>query len=84
MKKCTHVSDAKMIRGKGRVVNRPGYSKGKEYPKYFVYIPIEVARDSAFPFREGDEVEVIVDMEENRLIIEKSKDSENVKKNTEK
>ncbi|VVB85533.1 Uncharacterised protein [uncultured archaeon] len=73
-----------MIRGKGRVVNRPGYSKGKEYPKYFVYIPIEVARDSAFPFQEGDEVEVIVDMENNRLIIEKCKDSENVKKNTEK
>lgn len=84
MRKCTHVSDTKMIRGKGRVVNRPGYSKGKEYPKYFVYIPIEVARDSAFPFQEGDEVEVIVDMENNRLIVEKSKDSENVKKNTEK
>lgn len=73
MKKCTHVSDTKMIRGKGRLVNRPGYSKGKEYPKYFVYIPIEVARDSAFPFQEGDEVEIIVDTENKRLIVEKSR-----------
>ncbi len=66
-----------MIKGKGKIVNRPGYSKGKEYPKYFVYVPAEVFRDSAFPFREGDEVEVIIDQGSNRLIIEKVKNIKN-------
>lgn len=61
-----------MIRGRGRFVNRPGYSKKTKYPKYFVYIPVEVARDTAFPFKEGNEIEVIIDIENKRLIIELS------------
>ncbi len=60
-----------MLKGKGKLVNRPSYAKNKKYPKYFVYIPIEVARDSAFPFREGDEIEVTVDMENNQVILKK-------------
>ena len=71
MNACTPVGGARMIRGKGRFVNRPGVSKDKEYPKYFIYVPIEVARDSSFPFKEGDEVEVTIEPKNNRIVIEK-------------
>ena len=73
MNACTPVGGTRMIRGKGRFVNRPGISKNKEYPKYFVYVPIEVARDSNFPFNEGDEVEVIIEPMSKRIVIEKPK-----------
>jgi len=60
-----------MIEGKSKLKNRPSMSKGKLYDKYFVYIPSEVARDSAFPFKHEDEVTVKIDAKNNRLIIEK-------------
>ena len=51
--------------GKGRVVNR-GIGK---YIKAFIYIPKDVATDSAFPFKFGEEVQVTI--EGDRLIISK-------------
>jgi hypothetical protein len=73
MNECTPKEGTQMIRGRGRFVNRPGYSKKTKYPKYFIYVPVEVARDTAFPFKEGDEIEVIIDIDSKRLIIEKKK-----------
>jgi len=48
-----------VLRGKGKFINRrtPGY--GKIYDRFFIYVPTEVARDSAFPFKPG----TIVDLE---------------------
>jgi len=66
--------DTKMIKGKGKIVNRPSYSKKKEYPKYFIYIPIEVFRDSAFPLQTGENVTIRIDPENKRLIIEETED----------
>ena len=62
-----------MLEGKGRFINRPTRTGGKLYDKFFIYIPTEVARDSSFPFKEREEVKVRIDVENNRLIIERLK-----------
>jgi len=48
------------LKGKGKFINRrtPGY--GKIYDRFFIYVPTEVARDSAFPFDEGSRVDLEV------------------------
>jgi hypothetical protein len=61
-----------MIEGEGRLVNRPGVSKGKTYDKFYIYIPTEVARDGLFPFKTGDKLKIKIDSRNKRLIIEKT------------
>ena len=64
----------KMVRkGKGRFFNRPTVSKGKKYDKFFIYVPTEVARDTTFPFSDGDRIEV--EIKKNTLIIRKVKET---------
>ena len=58
-----------MRKGKGRFFNRPTTSKGKKYDKFFIYIPTEVARDTNFPLKDGDRVEV--EIKGKTLIIRK-------------
>ncbi len=53
--------------GKGKVVDR-----GVKYPKVFIYLPMDVVKDSTFPFKTGEDVTVTI--ENNRLIIEKLKE----------
>lgn len=72
LKDVIQLSDTKVIEGKSKLMNRPSRSKGKMYDKYFVYIPSEVARDTAFPFKHKDEVIVKIDIKNKRLIIEKA------------
>jgi hypothetical protein len=60
-----------MLEGEGKFINRPTQTGGKLYDKFFVYVPTEVARDSLFPFKTGEVVKVKIDVENNRLIIEK-------------
>lgn len=59
-----------MFEGKGRISNK-GSDK---YPSIYIYVPAGVAKDSAFPFnwKEGENVIVKIDKENNRLIIEKT------------
>lgn len=52
--------------GKGKVVDR-----GYKYPKIFIYIPKDVAADTAFPFKTGEDVTVTIEAE--KLVIEKRK-----------
>jgi hypothetical protein len=58
-----------MLEGTGKVINRPTKTGGKSYDKFFIYIPASVAKDSAFPFKSGDEV--IVRIEGDKLVVEK-------------
>jgi hypothetical protein len=58
-----------MIKGKGRVINRPTMTGKKPYDKYFVYIPTEIARDGLFPFKAGEVV--AVEINKNSLVIRK-------------
>jgi hypothetical protein len=60
-----------MIEGEGKLINRPTQTGGKTYDKFFIYVPIEVARDTAFPFKPKEPVKVRIDIENSRLIIEK-------------
>jgi len=57
--------------GKGKVVDR-----GVKYPKVFIYLPMDVVKDSTFPFKTGEDVTVTI--ENNRLIIEKLKEKQAV------
>jgi len=52
--------------GKGKVVDRGG-----KYPKIFIYVSMDVVKDSTFPFEVGEDVSVTID--DDRLIIEKTK-----------
>lgn len=61
-----------MIEGEGKLINRPTQTGGKTYDKYFIYVPIEVARDSSFPFKANERIKVKIDLENERLIIDKA------------
>ena len=52
--------------------NRPTQTGGKMYDKFYVYIPREVSKDSAFPFKPDQKLKVKIDVENCRLVIEKS------------
>ena len=60
-----------MIEGIGKMINRPTQTGGKTYDKFFIYVPIEVARDTAFPFRVNEKLKIKIDIENKRLIIDK-------------
>jgi hypothetical protein len=61
-----------MLESESKLVNRPTQTGGKLYDKFYVYIPREVSKDSAFPFKPNDKVKVKIDTQNKRLIIEKS------------
>jgi len=42
---------------------------GNEY--YYIHIPAKLAHDSQFPFKEGDELTISVDVNSSRMIIQK-------------
>ncbi len=44
---------------------------GNEY--FYIHIPARLAHDSQFPFKEGDELNISVDINKSRMIIEKVK-----------
>ena len=54
--------------GKGKIVDRGG-----KYPKIFIYVPMDVVKDSMFPFEVGEDTSVTID--NGRLIIEKREKS---------
>ncbi len=60
-----------MLESEGKLVNHPTQTAGKKYDKYYIYIPTEVARDSAFPFKQDEKIKIKIDPKNNRLIIEK-------------
>jgi hypothetical protein len=60
-----------MLESESKLVNRPTQTAGKLYDKYYIYVPTEVARDSAFPFKANERVKVKIDVENGRLIVEK-------------
>ncbi len=61
-----------MLESESKIVNRPTQTGGKTYDKIFIYVPTEVAKDSAFPFKTNQKVKVKIDPTNKRLIIEKT------------
>jgi len=63
-----------MVReGTGRIVIRETKTKNKKYKKTWIYVPSQVANDTAFPFKHREEVTIKIDTRKKRLIIEKKK-----------
>jgi hypothetical protein len=60
-----------MLESESKLVNRPTQTGGKMYDKFYVYIPREVSKDSAFPFKANQKLKVRIDVENRRLVIEK-------------
>jgi len=56
-------------KGKGKFFNKPISSKGKKYDRFFISVPTEVVRDTNFPLRDGDIIEV--EIEKDGLMIRK-------------
>jgi hypothetical protein len=63
----------KVLEGKGKFINRRTKTASKDYDRFFIYVPVELARDSGFPFKTNDVVTLKVDRPKNRLIVEKSR-----------
>jgi len=61
-----------MLEGKGKFMNRKTKTASKDYDKFFIYVPAEVARDSTFPFQPQDIVIVRIDKGKKRILIEKA------------
>ena len=57
-----------MLRARSHLRKKTHVS-GNEY--YYIHIPAKLAHDSQFPFREGDELAISVDVNNSRMIIEK-------------
>lgn len=55
--------------GRARLINRPTVTKGKKYPKYFLYLTTYLVRDKDFPFEIGEEL--VCRIEDRKLVIEK-------------
>lgn len=60
-----------MLESESKLVNRPTQTGGKLYDKFYVYIPREVSKDSAFPFKPDQKLKVRIDVENKCLVIEK-------------
>lgn len=65
------INKPRVKEGTGRFINRRSKTAGKEYDRFFIYVPTEVARDSAFPIEEGAEVTIRV--EGDKVVMEKRK-----------
>jgi len=61
-----------MLEAYGKLINRPTQTGGKMYDKFFIYVPIEVARDSAFPFKANEKIKVKIDIDNKQVIIRKN------------
>ena len=70
------VSPILALKGKGRFVNRPTTTGGKKYDKFFLYLPTELVKDSQFPFKEGDLLEIEIDTKKRRLFVVMSKSTQ--------
>lgn len=61
-----------MIEGKGKFLNRKTKTASRDYDKFFIYVPAEVARDGTFPFKPQDAVVIKIDKMRKRLLVEKA------------
>lgn len=65
-------SEQMVTEGQGKLINRRTKTAGKDYDRFFIYVPTEVARDGLFPFKEGDKVTMKIDAKNKRLIVQKA------------
>lgn len=54
---------------KGRFINRPTKTSRGVYDKFFIYVPTELARDSSFPLRPREEVNIQIDLKARIVLV---------------
>ncbi len=60
-----------MIKGQGTFLIRTTTAKGRKYDTYYIYIPTDVATDGLCPFKPGEKVQITIDAQNHRFVIEK-------------
>jgi hypothetical protein len=65
--------NTQVLEGKGKFVNRRTKTASKDYDKFFIYVPAEVARDGTFPFKPQDVLIIRIDTAKKRLVVEKAR-----------
>jgi hypothetical protein len=60
-----------MLESESKIINRPTYTAKKQYDKLFIYIPTDLAKDSAFPFQPNEKIKIKIDPTNKKLTIEK-------------
>jgi len=58
-----------MLEGEGRIIVQ---GQPERPTKLFVYVPVEIARDSQFPFRRSGPVSIRVVVKDKSLVVEES------------
>jgi len=53
------------------VIGRRSVSKGRQYQRFWIYIPTKVSEDSSFPLKVGDPCLVQLDLERKQLLIKR-------------
>lgn len=67
-----------MLRARSHL-RKKAHVSGNEY--YYIHIPAKLAHDSQFPFKEGDELAISIDVDSSKIIIQKiNKKSSKTKK----
>lgn len=61
-----------MLQVESRISSRVVTAKGKKYAQLYIYLPKDLVKDSAFPFKSDDKV--LVHIQNRRLVIEKMAD----------
>jgi len=56
-----------MLEGEGRVIVQ---GEPERPAKLFIYVPVEIARDSQFPFRKTGPVFIRVDSDARQIVVE--------------
>jgi len=65
--------------GVGTVIGRKSVSKGREYARFWIYVPTKVSEDTAFPFEIGMPCLVEIDEERRQLIVKQILEKEATK-----
>lgn len=66
------MGNSNMLEGEGRFMNIKRKSANKTYDNFLVYVPVELARDSQFPFKPKDVVVIRVDPQKKRVVLERA------------
>ncbi len=60
-----------MLEGSGKFLNYPSKTGKRQYDKFFIYVPTEVAKDISFPFKAGEQVQIKINTDGRKLIVER-------------
>ncbi len=60
-----------MKEGIGTISNRKYTRNGVTFDRYFIYVPLNVATDSQFPFEDNEKINIIIEPDKRSVRLEK-------------